>query len=426
MDEKTLKSITAELDKNTMFHLSLGSKELFHSNFLEFLWDKSPEAFSNMLSNLLPERTVIEKQKGSIKLEAAREKENFDFCIFHKVYNEEQTDEEDYKIEYDVIIENKVKSIPYLAQLNKYEEKVNKNSHPIYILLSLSTDFADAEDIRNETPWNIVSYQQLAKQIKNFFIENVNIESEEQKKSIERAKQYIEDYYNFIIQLDLLQKYCLENKEKFFSQNNTDLKELREIRLHDFYLKFLGSYFIGEIYKKVKKKIYHNNSGERLIVETENRKQKYKEVEIFLSSGMNNSNSTITAAISHTGEDGKKVFYTIQIEGKAYRHMYNKENFATDCCEPKEEPEKKPGKRVKVKSKTVLKELKGKSTLDFLLFKTPFEVSNFEGELSDYCKYAPDVVYKYKEIKPEVTFDKMLEIMENDIIQTYNEIHKLN
>ena len=28
-----------ELYKNPMFRISLGSKELFHSNFLAFLWD---------------------------------------------------------------------------------------------------------------------------------------------------------------------------------------------------------------------------------------------------------------------------------------------------------------------------------------------------------------------------------------------------
>lgn len=32
-----------ELNKNPMFHLSLGSKELFHSNFLAFLWDQNPK-----------------------------------------------------------------------------------------------------------------------------------------------------------------------------------------------------------------------------------------------------------------------------------------------------------------------------------------------------------------------------------------------
>ena len=34
-----------ELYKNPMFRISLGSKELFHSNFLVFLWDCDKQAF---------------------------------------------------------------------------------------------------------------------------------------------------------------------------------------------------------------------------------------------------------------------------------------------------------------------------------------------------------------------------------------------
>ena len=34
-----------ELYKNPMFRISLGSKELFHSNFLALLWDCDKQAF---------------------------------------------------------------------------------------------------------------------------------------------------------------------------------------------------------------------------------------------------------------------------------------------------------------------------------------------------------------------------------------------
>ena len=36
-----------------IFKLSLGSKELFHSNFLEFLWDYDKNCFIEMVNSLL-------------------------------------------------------------------------------------------------------------------------------------------------------------------------------------------------------------------------------------------------------------------------------------------------------------------------------------------------------------------------------------
>ena len=40
-----IKSILKGLGKKPIFKMSLGSKELFHSNFLEFLWEIDNDLF---------------------------------------------------------------------------------------------------------------------------------------------------------------------------------------------------------------------------------------------------------------------------------------------------------------------------------------------------------------------------------------------
>ena len=53
-----------EIGKLPIFKLSLGSKELFHSNFLEFLWEHNHACFVGMINELLKKKNL---QEGSGK-----------------------------------------------------------------------------------------------------------------------------------------------------------------------------------------------------------------------------------------------------------------------------------------------------------------------------------------------------------------------
>lgn len=108
--KKELELISKNLKSSPMFHLSLSSKELFHSNFLSWIGNlakenggKEYEAFKNIMKNCfgydLPE-----------KWEVKREYKNLDFCIIA-----------DDNIAF--VLENKVKSMPRKEQLDEYAEK---------------------------------------------------------------------------------------------------------------------------------------------------------------------------------------------------------------------------------------------------------------------------------------------------------------
>ena len=100
------------LENNPVFAMLLGSKELFHSNFLAFIF------MHNSAGNLrkwLYEKATVKKPDKTIEFdEYFREKSNFDLLFKIK-------DEETF-----ILIENKFKSLPDSEQLKKYSEKLKK------------------------------------------------------------------------------------------------------------------------------------------------------------------------------------------------------------------------------------------------------------------------------------------------------------
>lgn len=118
------------LKTSPMFKLSLSSKELFHSNFLEWLSNVNENAFKDLILKM----AGIEKDKYKWPevWRVKREYNNFDLCVVaydqysEDTENEKVDDDEDFRILF--VIENKVKSIPYKEQLERYtQEAEDKN-----------------------------------------------------------------------------------------------------------------------------------------------------------------------------------------------------------------------------------------------------------------------------------------------------------
>ena len=125
MTDTKLKEILDHLKANPIFKMSLGSKELFHSNFLEYLWEVNNLMFVRIINTLLSYTDT--QLSETIHYYLRREKENFDISLYHYLDNKE-----DNKIVYDLILENKVKSIPYKEQLEKYENKGKGDKETIF------------------------------------------------------------------------------------------------------------------------------------------------------------------------------------------------------------------------------------------------------------------------------------------------------
>ena len=160
---------------------------------MAFLWDQNPKAFLELLNDLCHNSIQVEdlfRKEPTLD----REKENFDICLHHKEGKGE-------KEIYDIIIENKVKSIPYKEQLEDYENKVKQHHNTTtYILLTLADNFPNANNIKG---WTIVSYETLAEKLEL----KMNIFSS----SNQQIQKYIEDYIYFIKQLTPLKDKILED-----------------------------------------------------------------------------------------------------------------------------------------------------------------------------------------------------------------------
>lgn len=214
---KSIDNIIQSLKGNPMFHLSLGSKELFHSNFLEFLWEEDKVSFFKMLCEILGDGNEQIKQMINSQEEyiLSREKKKFDICIYHK---------DDETEIYDVIIENKVKSIPYKTQLDGYVKVVGNNHKqipPVYILLSLAKAFPDKNVIEKEDKWKIVSYDSLLEAIQNYYFNK------------ELCNSYIQDYCAFISRLYSLQECIMDKIMSTTFYDATIISKFEDVRLHD-------------------------------------------------------------------------------------------------------------------------------------------------------------------------------------------------
>lgn len=268
------RSVYKDLQLSPMFQLSLASKELFHSNFLAWIgsWDLDrgkDHPFRKLIKDLIgPDNHVDEWPETWY---VAREFHSFDLCVLNRIpdeftsedanidSNEDTGDEDgtqnDIAIKVYLVLENKMKSIPYYTQLQKYSDKVERinkskgkeSTYVDFILLSMSKSFPDKKSIdKMEPKWTIKSYEDLIKVIPTMVEDSYH-------------RNIIEDYVAQLNKLiDLHNIWCPEEsrflKEKFlyfdtrkdcnkdkdiWKRDNYrfDYADLKQLRIHDLFQK---------------------------------------------------------------------------------------------------------------------------------------------------------------------------------------------
>lgn len=101
----------SSLEKSPLFHFSLHAKELFHSNFLE--WIARDSELNHLFKAIMKIFGVAEMAEG---FEVLRERQNLDLIV------------KDSGEKWYAVIENKVKSVPSKEQLKEYTDKIEKHS----------------------------------------------------------------------------------------------------------------------------------------------------------------------------------------------------------------------------------------------------------------------------------------------------------
>ncbi|MBK2092928.1 PD-(D/E)XK nuclease family protein [Francisella philomiragia] len=286
-----------ELKKSPIFNMSLSSKELFHSNFIAWVLETYPKQMAEFFSEKLKLSNVDEIT------EIQREKQNID--ISFKLGNTV------------VLIENKVKSIANIEQLQKYAKLEAKNFGKEYkdienvknILLSLKKPTIELDK------WEHVSYDTLLD-----FFKKLKIDDQYHQSLIDdyvRLVQIIKE--NIINKIDIkkvqLGDLFVKNEE---NQDSKDLESLRTIKMHDIFLKGLYEDFAFEI----KKQLCNEYNVEYT-------KEPSSNGNISVYHGFTNSSGLVD--IKYRVNDN---FYIgIQIQGNQYRHFVELfDNSKKDVC----------------------------------------------------------------------------------------------
>jgi hypothetical protein len=206
-----MNDIIEDLNNSLMFNLSLSSKELFHSNFLTFLFRNYNDLFCKIV------------KETDFEFEVKREHKNIDIEIIGK-------NEKNY------IIENKIKDILLQEQYKKINQLCVKDNYDGIFLFSLLGNNLDLyDDKRSEKNyWKEIGYERIIEVLRNYDYNN------------EYINIIVGDYCGFVENMILLLKEEFNNCNRYiFHYENDILRKLTKIRLHDVFIKYGMSLFVN-------------------------------------------------------------------------------------------------------------------------------------------------------------------------------------
>lgn len=280
-----------KLKESPMFQLSLGSKELFHSNFLYWLWKAEPDVFWKIMEHF--DIKISDKDSLDVK----REWNHFDLSIVN--VNKEKGKIDDVL----AVIENKVKSVPRKDQLEEYSEKIatiDKKGCKKILLSLIEPDFSKIEG------WDNYTYEKYKEIIKN--IVDRSIVGDTYNQSI------ITDYYYMIEALVTFKKEWLQ--DGFASMQyvnifeNSSVKDYKELRIDDLRHKIIYSKMFAELKEKLE--MFSPETGVGTTKEIFEKKHN-----LTIGYGMTNATGLIEAKVRINDD----YLLGIQIQGNQYRHF---------------------------------------------------------------------------------------------------------
>lgn len=147
-----------KLKTNPIFAMSLSSKELFHSNFWAWLFERDI-AYARIFFPDIQDIAKVEREKG-----------NRDVTIWQSI----EKGKKSHIFEDAFIIENKFKSIPYMLQLQRYQEAIEspktkdgkiKTKDIRRFCCGVLTGVEKPDFIDELDKWTFLSYDEIGKSI---------------------------------------------------------------------------------------------------------------------------------------------------------------------------------------------------------------------------------------------------------------------
>ncbi len=254
--------------------MSLGSKELFHSNMLAFMLENE---WINGLEELFAPHNENGKLNGYKVLTVLREKNHLDLIIVFlpdnddfksydrreiaDIFQNSARNDESLLIKLKnncqfVVVENKFKSIPREEQLKEYDDtikktiwlrgfKVAKKNDAIVLNITNTTRYLMApkvalDNFKECQEWKHVYYEHI--------LEKLQAQKEwEDDRFTEKFIEYYVDFLKNMLKLTEDIEKKLDSPSNLAFPKQLDIAELSKIRIHDFYEKLWFSVLLDKI-----------------------------------------------------------------------------------------------------------------------------------------------------------------------------------
>ena len=306
-----------KLKESPLFNLSLASKELFHSNFLAWVVETYKK---DAIASLFPGYKLEYE-----RIEVLRERSNIDLIVVF--YNKEKTIGR-------IILENKVKSLPYKEQLDKYSKKIvnykgfeaAKSNH-LFILLAMNKNNPSFFDDDKYTTTAIFSGKKEKKSVKVFwnylsyktFIKRLEAMGAQcQKDDDDYHKRIVADYCDFMSEQVSILNGEHDMWEKMANNKNNDAfleydtyKQLQDVRLHDLYDKSRFEFLMRKILDKLPK----------TEISPKYEEGKFK-VQFNMTRAIGLVDIAYTIKSKTEGKEQKRSTIGVQIQGTQFRLFY--------------------------------------------------------------------------------------------------------
>ena len=249
------------LEKSPLFAMSLGSKELFHSNF--WAWIIEQEEGRSFINVFFKDFDLSEFK------EVKREDDNRDLVIRNNAGEE-------------YVIENKIKSYPDKEQLLKY--KCSQG-----VITGIKRPPFEVPD-----KWDFVDYKTIGQELKKLA----------PKFSDEHNRRIVDEYSEVVLAIDALIDESLKEKEGYLSFWPENASKLDRIRMMDVYKKAKADDFAVQCEDSMK-------TIKGLI--------KKEDWDCWISRSFHNGKATISFEIQKGRKDNYKGMIGVQIEGDQFR-----------------------------------------------------------------------------------------------------------
>ncbi|MCX7545347.1 PD-(D/E)XK nuclease family protein [Marinicella gelatinilytica] len=289
-----IKNSIGRLKRNPLFQMSLGSKELFHSNIIAWLMESN----IHIAEIIFQHWGLLTKEQKLVSIKIEREKYYIDLLIDIKLNDSN---------EMLVVIENKLKSIPNKEQLDKYYESINKKKvyagkEIQFILLTLVQPKFNVKPDK----WNIKNYSTLS----NALIQAKNLGSTEI--DFFSINHFLKAYKSFIDTLVLMNNAVLKTRHyDYYSKNHLVMNDLRTIKLHDIFLKIAHHKISEKVISKLK--VYPQLRCTSL-------NESESEFDFSVYSGFSNSSGLTGLRILIYKNKKIKLFIGVQLQAKQFRY----------------------------------------------------------------------------------------------------------